>query len=199
MSFGMWWINSSRTPRSLRLCSPWSCCTQWGWGENTRRQKESKSADVYRPCTPAALRASLSLYNNPNKGALLGPVCRWGYDAQGKWGLVMGPGIEVRTPVLSVMRAAKRHWPQVWIPDWPQDRAQWGKDSRLHGRERTMWWTWARAGCWVSRLLCLCPGTVGMKGSLKMGVCGLVRRGPKRYQADGYNKPHASQNHPPSG
>lgn len=46
-----------------------------GRGGNTRRQK-GESADVYRPCTTVALRASLSLYNNPNKGALLGPVCR---------------------------------------------------------------------------------------------------------------------------
>lgn len=47
-----------------------------GRGGNTRRQKEGESADVYRPCTTVALRASLSLYNNPNKGALLGLVCR---------------------------------------------------------------------------------------------------------------------------
>ena len=47
-----------------------------GGGVSTRRQKEGESADVYRPCTAVALRTSLSLYNNPNKGALWGLVCR---------------------------------------------------------------------------------------------------------------------------
>lgn len=51
-------------------------------------------------------------------------------------------GVEVRTPVLRVMRAEKRSWPSRLDTRLTTDRAQRGKESRLHRKTGTMWQTW---------------------------------------------------------
>lgn len=103
-------------------------------------------------------------------------------------------GVEVRTPVLRVMRAEKRSWPSGLATRLTTDRAQRGNKSRLHRKTGTMWQTWGTVSDTEPA-----GSSASVQGLWQGGVKELLRRAQARHKAAGHKKPHSSQNRLPSG
>lgn len=103
-------------------------------------------------------------------------------------------GVEVRTPVLRVMRAEKRSWPSGLDTRLTTDRAQRGNKSRLHRKTGTMWQTWGTVSDTEPA-----GSSASVQGLWQGGVKELLRRAQARHKAAGHKKPHSSQNRLPSG